>query len=316
MATAVAASVAAASTNADLPTCYICYEASSQAQPFIEPSPCSCSGSIHLHYSCFQKIQEHNPAPNCSICKRPYKEITTIEDYEEIVEEGGIHYRVTGTRSRITGAKDGLIVYYYPDGGHKRCVEYVEDKQHGMFEEYFESGILAVKTTYRTGHRHGKCLEFHSGGTTRIESNYHHGTLHGEYTEYYENGKTKSAISYYEGLRESLACEYYENGIQGQLVEYVNGEKNGTEYQHYISGGLKANLLWENGKMVTAMEFHDLPGAPKKADYSYNNAGELIFEKHTRPDGIVYKLLADGEKPGATMLYLYTMNDKGVKLEH
>jgi len=310
--------VATAATAAeDQPLCYICYDPSTVAEPFLQPSPCACSGSIHLHYSCFLKIQQHNPDATCSICKRPYKEVSNIEDYEEIVEEDGAHYRVTGSRDRLTGKKDGLIVYYYPDGGHKRCVEYHEDQRNGLFEEYYESGILAIKTSYLHDKRHGGCKEFYECGQLRLESRYTYGRLHGEYTEYYESGKIKSACHYYRGTRQGLACEYCENGIQTSLVEYdANGKKTGTEFQHYEDGILKANIHWEAGKKVSAMEFYDTPGALKKADFGYDENGQLNFEKHIHPDGIVYKLLQNGVKPSATMIYLYTMANKGCKLEH
>jgi antitoxin component YwqK of YwqJK toxin-antitoxin module len=313
----MAAAVTSAAAAEEKPLCYICYDPSTIAEPFLQPSPCACSGSIHLHYSCFLKIQQHNRAASCSICKRPYSEVSTTEDYEEIVEEDGTHYRVTGTRCRLTGKKDGLTVYYYSDGGHKRCVEYKNDEREGMFEEYYESGILAIKGRYYKNNRYDLFKEYYPSGELRLEAYYRDGKLHGEYTEYYESNKMKSACQYSRGTRYGLGCEYYENGIQSSLVEYdENGKKTGTEYQHYSDGILKANILWEDGKKVNVMEFYDEPGALKKADLGYNKDGQLIFEKRMRPDGIVYQLLENGVKPSKTMIYLYTMADKGCKLEH
>ena len=313
----MAAAIAAAVSAEEQALCYICYDPSTATEPFLQPSPCACSGSIHLHYSCFLKIQQHNPAASCSICKRPYKEVDNTEEYEEIVEEGSAHYRVTGTRDRLTGKKDGLIVYYYPDGGHKRCVEYHADKREGLFEEYYESGVLAVKGRYYNDKRSGSFKEYYEGGELRLEAHYRRDKLHGEYTEYYESGKMKSAHQYNTGVIYGLGCEYYKNGIQASLVEYDElGRKTGTEFQHYEDGILKANIHWEAGKKVNVMEFYDTPGALKKADFGYDKNGQLNFEKYIHPDGIVYKLLQDGVKPSPTMIYLYTMADKGCKLEH
>ena len=187
--------------NTSSSSCYVCYE--SPHDPFaLDPLPCQCKGDITIHLSCLSKIMERSRI--CSICKTRYhlaylptknglelvrKRTTEGNIMEYTVDEVG---RKHGTYSIIDGKGQPIVIQNYEHG-----------IRHGLYEEYYPSGVRKSRC---------HCV------TNRI---------HGRYTEWFEDGSFKEVSYYYQGLKDGLSTKWkyhHEKRIRC-IDQYTHGIK-------------------------------------------------------------------------------------------
>lgn len=59
-----------------------------------------------------------------------------------------------------------------------------QSRKHGLWESYWNSGQIWVRTEYVHGKRHGPCIGYYRDGTLMYKENYDMGKLIGYYIEY------------------------------------------------------------------------------------------------------------------------------------
>ncbi len=100
---------------------YICFDKATEGDPFADPNPCICKGTIKLHTTCAKEIM--NNTESCSICKAKWPEFIG------------------------TGVKRTL----WPDGKLKEEIQYVNGVRDGPYKKYDPDGELRIEVNYVNG---------------------------------------------------------------------------------------------------------------------------------------------------------------------
>lgn len=174
-------------------TCYICFGDSSE-EPFMDPNPCICKGTIKIHESCYETIvmNTYNTiiCKTCGICKTPYTKKVT---YKKYYYSGAIY-------------GEGDIRGYYLSVGYWKY--YYDNRALPK-----KRGILKMEGTYdNNGIETGVWKYYFETGELRKECTFDKGRLNGLYTLYHRNGKI-------------LKKSHYEND---QPIWYETFNKNGV----------------------------------------------------------------------------------------
>ncbi len=93
-------------------TCYLCLNPGTEENPFAEPNPCNCRGTIRMHNSCLQELIA--ASNRCGICRTRF------------IDEG------------FTGVKYS----YYDDGSVMEEINYVHSLREGPRKKYYPTGEL------------------------------------------------------------------------------------------------------------------------------------------------------------------------------
>lgn len=277
----------------DSATCYICYEDETPTNPYIDPSPCSCSGSIKLHLECFKEIKKRTDT--CGICKNKYIVHDFALPFTEIEYDGT---RVEGRKMQISGRLVGEIKRFYPSGA-KQSVEHRLDNStlHGKYKEYHENGIHCTIGYYKNGEMHGPWMTYYENGTAKSMIEYEEDEYHGAYVTYFEDGGVKTRGKYNNGYRDGEYVEFYDNGDYYRKMSYVNGTLHGSAIYYYHNGEIEEVVLYDNGELHgTARYYYDDGVLEKKITYNrdrpidetrYTETGEIKYIRNYATGGVV-----------------------------
>ena len=136
--------------------CYVCRQCANDENPFMDPNPCNCKGSIKLHQSCYKELE--NTTENCGICTKEW-------------------------------CKHGAYTLYHPNGKKWKEATYVNGLLHGLYHEWFINGQKSIEANYINGLLHGLYRKWTGSGKKSIEANYTNGLLDGLHTTFYSNNK-------------------------------------------------------------------------------------------------------------------------------
>ena len=75
----------------------------------------------------------------------------------------------------------------------------------GEFVDYYESGKVWLKGSYKNNLQDGMFIEYYEDGAVRIEEKYLNGERSGQYISYFKNGQIESKGMFKNGLEEG-AC--------------------------------------------------------------------------------------------------------------
>ena len=179
--------------------------------------------------------------------------------------------------------------------------EYLNGKEQGVWNNYWETGDLKNTATFTKGELNGEWKSFYPNGKPLVQGEYKDNMKVGEWREYFENGRLKNVTNYklikrktkfndqilskmvvYEskmhGPFESYSQEDYKLTEKG---EYKEGEKHG-EWIAYFPGGRMPAVVseYKEGKLHGTMK-------------QYSRRGELL-------QAMDYK---DGLKHGRFIVY-------------
>ena len=133
---------------------------------------------------------------------------------------------VMGEGKYINQKKVGVWKYYDDQTILSSVEPYTEGALHGLSKVYFLNGKVAAETPYIDGLKTGAFIEYFSDGVVKIQGTYRDNTYDGEFVQFYADGKKM---------------------VQGQ---YAAAVKDGL-WQYYADDGrLKAQQVYEKGKMV------------------------------------------------------------------
>ncbi|MBI36122.1 MAG: hypothetical protein CL568_00885 [Alphaproteobacteria bacterium] len=113
----------------------------------------------------------------------------------DLVYTNGFYYKKF-TDKPYSGSVKGLDEHGYLLKG-----SYKEGKEEGVWEFYYDNGLIYSKSTYKDG------------------------KLHGDYEEYFSNGQLERKLTYKNGKLEGVWEEYYENGQLNYKITFKNGER-------------------------------------------------------------------------------------------
>lgn len=147
--------------------CYICLAPGSEEDPFADPLPCACTGTIKLHNSCLEELIRNTT--KCGICKQLWSSIGTV---------------------RRT---------YWPSGRLQSEGTYVNDKLNGTFKTYFNNGQLWKEYNCDNGILDGPMKEYFSNGQLMYEVRYIYGMKQGIERAYFEDGRLNAVFNWTQG---------------------------------------------------------------------------------------------------------------------
>ncbi len=244
-------------------SCYICLQDSSQ-EPYVEPNPCACKGSIKMHISCFIKLYEDNN--KCIICNTHYT--NKLNGYVKI------HCDTTGKLKKEGAFKDGkengLWNYYSEDGKIEEQILIINDKN-TISKTYYPSGAL-------------KQYHIYFRKFTPVL---------GEYDIYICYDITKT-IQYYETGSQTLCGNIQQEG------KLINGEMSGDWKLYYKNGSLLEEGRFNYGKKIGPFKNYYPNGSIHiEKYYHYNIAigtwnyydiyGKKIAEESFYPNGVIQR---------------------------
>ncbi len=99
----------------------------------------------------------------------------------------------TGTEPLMT--EDGLNTDYYSNGKEKMKGEIKDGLREGLWQAWYETGILWSEAEYVKGINHGKSVTYFENGKIRYEGIYSNGKKTGTWKYYNEEGKLVKSIN-------------------------------------------------------------------------------------------------------------------------
>jgi antitoxin component YwqK of YwqJK toxin-antitoxin module len=151
--------------------------------------------------------------------------------------------RLSGENSRfIQWNKEQPIV----DG--ERINQFTHDGKKTGIWEYYDNGQLYKKGLYINGKQDGDWEYYFQNGQLRSKGSFKDGITTGIWEDYYSNGQLSRKGSYENGKEEGIWEDYYKNGKLNYRGSYENGKEEGIwEFYNDYNGNLKYRRLYNNG---------------------------------------------------------------------
>lgn len=165
-------------TMSDPDTCYICLGEETEDDKMIHENPCNCTGSIKIHWSCFSELWRDGTKLSCDICKSKFKFKSGYEIGEYTGQKNPVI--VMDVTDRKIFSKNGSLLY---EG------TLINDKYHGPWRQYYNSGELHIEFIYVNGKKHGPEKRYYKSGMLQQEVSWINNKMHGSLKEYNEAGE-------------------------------------------------------------------------------------------------------------------------------
>lgn len=150
------------------------------------------------------------------------------------------------------GVENGPSVYYHKIGTVSHKFNIVNDKIHGLYEEFYPSGKLKLKKNFVNGLAEGEQIGYFENGEIWKKGNFVKNNPHGEWFFYHENGKLESSGMFKDGLRVGVWKVYRENGNISDESDYGDsGKKTGLYKSYDVDGKLEFELSYKGEEIVS-----------------------------------------------------------------
>jgi antitoxin component YwqK of YwqJK toxin-antitoxin module len=238
MATAVEMNVAAVAV-ADA-VCVICHEEESAEQPFLNPGPCACIGSLRYHRECLVLTLKYSGT--CGACQKPYTNPNLI---------GAVTRQLDKTNKEDMMGIARLYfsqIYARPYDFFEVAQQDDQGRRHGysaVYVRFYHYGwtryrVAAIRE-FKNGLVHGESITYSSEGAASdtpttapppasnraILETYVDGVRMGPFQTFHPNGELRSSGTYrVEGKRVGL---YEEFTSDGEILQRVTFAEDGTE---------------------------------------------------------------------------------------
>ena len=135
----------------------------------------------------------------------------------------------------------------YPNGRVMRVVPYNQQGIYdGEFRQYYESGQLAQKGSYKNGLGQGEYIWYYEEGSIRQKAFYKDDKIEGQVLWYFPSGKIAQTVNYVNGKREGELIEYYENRKIKEKRFYINDKEEGKSLFYDEKGNLTKTEIYKN----------------------------------------------------------------------
>jgi len=160
----------------------------------------------------------------------------------------------------------GKFIKYYDDGTLSKVEEkgsYLNGKQNGVWEAYFDNGQLMLKSSYLNGEKNGFFEIYNENGQLLSKGSYLNGKETDVWELYYDNGQLKMKGSYINRKMDGVWELYYENGELRSKGSYLNGEPHGVFEFYHENGQLWMKGSYINGKEDGVWKYYNEDGSLK-----------------------------------------------------
>ncbi|HZZ73826.1 MAG TPA: toxin-antitoxin system YwqK family antitoxin [Pirellulales bacterium] len=162
---------------------------------------------------------------------------------------------------------------------------------HGLYEEFYESGIPSLKGQYESGRRSGDWSFFFANGQLARSEHYEHGQLEGACTVFREDGTKSETATYLHNKKDGTCTQYDATGKQPLVQSEVrNGIANGPRVEFFPNGQKRAEGHFVDGKydgVITewsaqGKKVHEVEfklGKKNGKEIDFNDAGQPTFTR-------------------------------------
>jgi len=216
------------------------------------------------------------------------KELVLNENYAESLQFLKDFER---EKQRIADSKPTTKETFHSNGQLHQRINYQPKSDggliEGLYEEYYDSGVLKVKANYKDGKLDGSYEEYYFRGEIKVKANYKSDKLDGPFKRYYISGKPRLKTFYRNGNKDGLEENFdyesverttYKNGVKDGLYEFIcdNGQlKVRTTYRNGLRHG-KIEEYYCNGQLDFKGNYVD--GVILDGWQDFNEDGENVTE--------------------------------------
>ncbi len=268
------------------PTCYICYEEEEKDNPLMTESPCLCSGSLKIHWSCYKQAYQmslRNPNREkrgyCLSCNEPYNVRTTDDMY----------FRDVNVRQVYNNNGKLIEEFSYVYHGQGLIM-------HGRYREYNPSNFKIITSgLYENNKKVGywKEISCEAGGYELIEmGNYEDDEREGIWTrERYNGGNKKDIGSYKKGVKHGHWDEYYQTTRYGyieyirQAGTYVDGMQQGEFTIYDCYNKVKSKGQYKDDQMTGKWLNYHSNGSLQSEGFYENGQKQGVWTTYKRYEG-------------------------------
>ena len=198
--------------------------------------------------------------------------------------------------------QNGLYEEYYESGKLALRGYYKDGKPNGLFELWNKNGQLTHRGNYKDDKREGLYERWHDNGELASRANYKNGKLDGLSEGWYENGQPWYRINYKDDKREGLYESWQWNGQLAERAICKNNKLDGLREEWYYNGQLLERANYKNGKKDGLYEEWDEDGTLlTRQEYkdgelvkTLDGNSDIRFRKGSEEDLIVSKAKAEG----------------------
>ena len=159
------------------------------------------------------------------------------------------------------GLPQGVVLTNYEDGSglQKALVningsivqegDVLNNKKHGSWIIYTNSGQLQTISTYNQGIKQGTETQYDAQGFITSLTNYAGGNMHGE-CKWFKRGKVIQLKRYHKGQLNGIQEKYYPNGNIQEKMNYVNGKIDGEATWYNQEGEETIRYTYNMGELV------------------------------------------------------------------
>ncbi|MGI5846069.1 MAG: toxin-antitoxin system YwqK family antitoxin, partial [Alphaproteobacteria bacterium] len=178
--------------------------------------------------------------------------------------------------------KNGLCFYFTADGKLYKIANFLNNKLHGKYTEYYPNGKIKKTINYENNKKNGICKEYYECGALKSKTCYQDDAIHGIFEKYYTNGKLEFKAQFYENIVQGQTKKYWPNGNIRSIINYNDkGQRRGV-YTEYDKNGLIIKII-----MLKIIEEYHQDGTTLKAIYEVDN------QEHK--NGLCFYFTADGK---------------------
>ncbi len=161
-------------------------------------------------------------------------------------------YNMQGQHNRTLtvyqhGKKHGQFEAWYVSGKTRQTGFFHEDKRHGPWTWFSESGRRSHLVVYEHDKKNGVAKAWDETGLLRAETTWQDDRKNGPQTLYYPNDKIKAKLNWKLDVLHGTAETFYPNGEPKALISYVDGIKNGQQKRWSPEGKLLLSCTWKEG---------------------------------------------------------------------
>jgi antitoxin component YwqK of YwqJK toxin-antitoxin module len=178
------------------------------------------------------------------------------------------------TENFVNDVKQGMSMYYYPDGKLHKSIPFVNGLEQGIAREFDTNGRIIqiqeyrkgfivsrenINRTDKDGRKQGTWKDFWENGNIRSEGNYRNDKRNGIFKEYMTDGKLFKVFKYEndslipdaeEVAKIDVRADYYPNGQVKIMAQYKNNQPDGIRREFSADGKLERGSVYFRGIRV------------------------------------------------------------------
>jgi antitoxin component YwqK of YwqJK toxin-antitoxin module len=208
------------------------------------------------------------------------------------------------------GKSFSTITSYHPNGQIWQLLEAVDGRANGLFQEWYENGLLKIESHVIEGvadlnEAAQKSWIFDDISTAWDESGnkaadftYEKGVLHGRANYYHPNGQISRIIPYEKGILEGSLQAFDTEGSLIEDIHYLKGKKEGAAKGFWSTNTPRYQEQYREGLLLSA--YYQAPDGETVAEIASGSGTRALFENERLAREISYR---GGKPEGVIRIY-------------